>query len=130
MAMLPPTSKLLHNVVNNVLGFCLEGRFFFMPGFPSMAWPMVEEALSCYFPNAEQPLFSVSFIVEAPESDLIEIMEALPHELEFSSLPRFVDDKRMVEIYLAHAEETMVKTWEAYFKQSLKTKKIAIKDCW
>ncbi|WP_333803532.1 competence/damage-inducible protein A [Sulfurospirillum sp.] len=128
MAMLPPSSELLHNVVNNVPGFSLFNRFFFTPGFPSMAWPMAKEALDKHFPS-QPKLYTVSFIVESTENDLIDIMEALPKELNFSSLPRFVGEKRMVEIYLAHEEHALVEQWSRYFKDATMKKGKTIKDC-
>lgn len=128
MAMLPPHAELLHNIVNNVPGFSLFNRFFFTPGFPSMSWPMVKEALDKHFPSQPQ-LYSTSFIVESAENDLIEIMEALPKELHFSSLPRFVGEKRIVEIYLAHHEQSLVEQWSQYFKDAVRSKGKMIKDC-
>ncbi len=128
MAMLPPQADLLHNVVNNVPGFSLFNRFFFTPGFPSMAWPMVQEALNQHFPS-QAPLFSETFIVEAPENDLIEIMEALPTELTFSSLPRFIEEKRIVEIYLAHSNEALVRHWASFFRSEVLKMGKTIKDC-
>lgn len=131
MAMLPPNAELLHNVVNNVPGFCLQKRFFFTPGFPSMAWPMVIEALEHYFPKSEPMLFHDSFIVEAAENDLIDIMKAIPCEqLHFSSLPRFVNEKRFVEIYLAHEDQSVLERWSHFFKESVLAKGKSIKDCW
>lgn len=128
MAMLPPSSHLLHNVVNQVPGFSLFNRFFFTPGFPSMAWPMVKEALDKHFPM-QPKLYSTSFVVESTENDLIEIMQALPKELNFSSLPRFVGDKRIVEIYLAHSEQALVEQWSRYFKEAALKKGKTIRDC-
>jgi len=128
MAMLPPSSQLLHNVVNNVPGFSLFNRFFFTPGFPSMSWPMVQKALDKHF-TSQPKLYSSSFVVESTENDLIDIMEALPKELNFSSLPRFVGDKRIVEIYLAHSEQTLVEQWARYFKEAALRKGKTIRDC-
>lgn len=128
MAMLPPEADLLNNVINNVPGFSLFNRFFFTPGFPSMSWPMVQEALDKHFPT-QQKLHSISFIVESTENDLIEIMEALPKELNFSSLPRFVGEKRIVEIYLAHADKAFVETWSTYFQAEVLKRGKVIKSC-
>lgn len=128
MAMLPPNADLLTNVINNVPGFSLFNRFFFTPGFPSMAWPMVQEALNKHFPSQEK-LLSDSFIVEAPENDLIEIMEALPKELHFSSLPRFVGEKRTVEIYLAHHDPKFLYQWSSFFRDEIRKAGKTIKDC-
>jgi len=128
MAMLPPSSELLHNVVNNVPGFSLYERFFFTPGFPSMSWAMVKEALDKYFPT-QPKLYSTSFRIESAESDLIEIMEALPKEIHFSSLPRFEGEKRVVEIYLEHHDQAFVEQWSRYFKEAALKKGKVIKDC-
>ena len=126
MAMLPPEAELLHNVINHVPGFSLFKRFFFTPGFPSMAWPMVKEALDTYFPT-QPKRYKESFVVEATENDLIEIMQALPKELSFSSLPRFEGDKRIAEIYIAHADKALVEQWSRYFKEAVLQKGIGIR---
>lgn len=128
MAMLPPDAKLLHNVINNVPGFQLFNRFFFTPGFPSMSWPMVKEALDTFYPS-QTKVFSLSFVVESPENDLIEIMEALPKELSFSSLPHFEGEKRCVEIYLAHHNEALVRKWDIFFRNKALALGKKIKDC-
>lgn len=128
MAMLPPEAKLLPNVINNIPGFQLFDRFFFTPGFPSMSWPMVSDVLKTYFPIQAKE-FSATFIVESAENDLIEIMQSLPKELGFSSLPRFVGDKREVEIYLSHPQKEFVDRWSEYFKKEACTKGKNIRDC-
>lgn len=129
MAYLPPEAKLLPNVINNVPGFQLFNRFFFTPGFPSMSWPMISYALETYFPTQEKK-HSMSFVVESPENDLIEIMEALPKELEFSSLPRFVNTKREVEIYLSHKNQETLLHWVTFFKNEAIRKEKHIRDCY
>jgi len=128
MAMLPPSATLLPNPVNNAPGFQLFNRFFFVPGFPSMAWPMITQALEDYFPR-QAKAFSQTFVVESPENDLIEIMETLPKEMTFSSLPRFVGEKREVEIYLSHVDVSMVETWAMYFKNASRQKGKIVRDC-
>ena len=128
MAMLPPQAKLLPNVINNVPGFQLFNRFFFTPGFPSMSWPMITSALETYFPTQKKK-HSMTFVVESPENDLIEIMEALPKELEFSSLPRFVNTKREVEIYLSHEDQETLLYWVTFFKNEAIRKGKKIRDC-
>ncbi|MBV5279278.1 MAG: competence/damage-inducible protein A [Campylobacteraceae bacterium] len=128
MAKLPPTAKLLKNVINNVPGFQLRDRFFFTPGFPSMSWPMVKEALDTFFPNESKP-FIANFKIESNESGLIDIMEALPKDLGFSSLPRFEGDKRVVEIYLSHLDKNTLEKWTLFFKNSALLKNKKITDC-
>ncbi|MDD3342935.1 MAG: molybdopterin-binding protein [Sulfurospirillaceae bacterium] len=128
MAYLPPNATLLPNVINNVPGFQLFNRFFFTPGFPSMAWPMITKALDTHFPS-QTKRYSITFKIESSENDLIEIMQNLPQELEFSSLPRFEKDKRVVEIYLAHTDPSFVKKWANYFKKEAMLLGKLIKDC-
>jgi molybdopterin-biosynthesis enzyme MoeA-like protein len=100
MAYLPKGAGLLSNPVNQIPGFYLSERFFFMPGFPQMAHPMVIEALDRFYPNGVQK-FKKTFTVFCSEGELIDIMQTLPSLVEFSSLPIIDGDKRAVELYLA-----------------------------
>lgn len=100
MAYLPQNASLLKNPVNGISGFFLEDRFFFMPGFPQMAHPMIVEALARFYPQAA-PKYKKTFTVFASEGDLVDIMQTLPPSVEFSSLPIMDGDKRAVELYLA-----------------------------
>lgn len=128
MAKLPPNAKLLNNIINNIPGFQLFDRFFFTPGFPSMSWPMVKEALDAFFPSESKP-FIANFKIESNESDLIDIMEALPKELGLSSLPRFEEDKRVVEIYLSHWNKDTLEKWSLFFKNQALLKNKKVMDC-
>ena len=110
MANLPENAKLLTNVVNQVPGFSLEDRFFFMPGFPSMSHPMVEEALEKYIGYDESKSFKCNFLVNTGESDIIDIMNDLPNEVELSSLPHINEDgSRTVEIYMSSKDKNSLK---------------------
>lgn len=128
MAYLPPNADLLPNVINNVPGFSLFERFFFTPGFPAMAWPMVSYALDRYFPM-QPKAHGITFVVESPENDLIDIMQTLPKVIDFSSLPRFVGEKREVEIFLAHHDEALLLKWSDYFKNEAVKRGKVIRDC-
>ncbi len=127
MANLPKGATLLKNVVNRVPGFGVEERFFFVPGFPEMAWEMVKEALDRFYPKNIKK-YSCSFIVESSENSLIDIMRSLPKDLEFSSLPKFIGEKRIVEIYLADYDEAKVKKWCNFFKNEIDKKNLKIKE--
>lgn len=122
MGELPKNAQLLTNVVNQIPGFALEERFFFMPGFPSMAWPMVEEALERYVGDNPLTMHAVSFTVFSGESDLIPIMESLPHEVTLSSLPRLKNDGgREVEITLfSYDKALLLRTQQAFFAALVK----------
>ncbi len=119
MANIPKGAKLLKNVVNQVPGFYLQDRFFFTPGFPSMAHPMITWALDNLFERKEDK-FSCEFRVDCSENDLIDIMESLPKELELSSLPKIQGNKKTVDIFLAHKNKEQLDKWCSFFKCEMK----------
>ncbi|MFW5969732.1 MAG: competence/damage-inducible protein A [Halofilum sp. (in: g-proteobacteria)] len=90
----PAGSELIPNPVNRVPGFRLH-RHCFVPGFPKMAWPMIEWALDTHFAeHARDPAVSRAVRVDAKESDLIPLLEALGEAypaVRFSSLPEMRD---------------------------------------
>ncbi|MBS9782309.1 MAG: competence/damage-inducible protein A [Arcobacter sp.] len=113
MAYLPINAKLLKNVVNNVAGFYLEDRFFFTPGFPSMSQAMVKEALDKLYPKADKTKYKKVLTITCTENDLIDIMQKIPKDLDFSSLPKFIEDKRKVVISVGGYDKKRV---EKYFE--------------
>ncbi|RXJ67344.1 molybdopterin-binding protein [Halarcobacter ebronensis] len=117
MAYLPQNAKLLKNVVNNVPGFYLENRFFFTPGFPSMSQAMVVEALDRYYERNLIVKYRESLTAYCGENDLIDIMKTIPKEIELSSLPKIIDDKRMVVISLSgHDKELILNYFTKFIK--------------
>ncbi len=118
MADLPEGAALIDNPVNKMPGFQLEDRFFFLPGFPEMAHPMVEGILDRFYPQNVRK-HSCNFVVEGSEALLIDIMEQLPADLELSCLPAFAGEKRTAEIYLADIDEAKVRKWCTFFKEEL-----------
>lgn len=100
MAELPKNAGLLHNVINNMSGFSLEDRYFFMPGFPEMSHPMVEEALERFYPKAEER-YRHTLIAQTSENTLIEVMERMDKNIDFSSLPMMNGGNPIVEISVA-----------------------------
>ena len=54
MSDLPKDAGLLFNPINNMSGFELGKRYFFMPGFPEMAQPMMDHIITHYLPQAQQ----------------------------------------------------------------------------
>lgn len=78
MADLPQGSALIPNPVNNIPGFSVDRHFFF-PGFPSMAWPMLDWVLERYFADtvAEASCEKSVRVFGQRESDLIPMMEQL-----------------------------------------------------
>ena len=113
MAYLPINAKLLTNVVNNVAGFYLEDRFFFTPGFPSMSQAMVIEALDKLYPKSNIEKYRKVMTINASENDLIDTMQKIPENIDLSSLPKIIGDKRKVVISLAGYDKDEV---EKYFQ--------------
>lgn len=118
MAMLPKGAKLLDNPVNNVPGFYLEDRFFFTPGFPQMAHPMVQQALDMFFPKKGE-LYRYTICVEASENDLLDIMQKLPDSIEFSSLPKIEKGRYTDVISIASYDEAEARKWMEFFIQEV-----------
>lgn len=93
MAEFPEGAGLIPNPVNNVAGFFV-GDCHFVPGFPEMAWPMIEWVLDTrlrHLHNAEPPVeFSLRAYGSGGEGDLLGIMEdtlARFAGIKLSSLP-------------------------------------------
>jgi molybdopterin-biosynthesis enzyme MoeA-like protein len=119
MADLPPDSSLLHNPVNNMSGFSLENRFFFVPGFPSMAHPMISEVIKKQF-NKSEKKYRLTLKAQTSENTLITLMQQLPKEIELSSLPIFIDNKPNVELSLSGIDRELVDKEFQIFRRELK----------
>lgn len=124
MAYLPKNAKLLTNVVNKIPGYFLENRLFFMPGFPSMAHPMVLEALDLHVKQKAKRYFVFRALVKTREGNLVSFMESLPKEIELSSLPQMSEDGYRVEIMLRSFEKTLTDKWSATLEELLQKKDI------
>jgi molybdopterin-biosynthesis enzyme MoeA-like protein len=88
MAELPQGCSLIPNPVTRVPGFHLKHHWF-LPGFPSMAWPMADWVLDQHYPNASPARLREQAVevVGVAESQLIPLMRAL--EAEFPTLKLF-----------------------------------------
>jgi len=100
MADLPPSCELLFNPINNMSGFSLENRYFFVPGFPQMAHPMISAAIKKFFSQAKDK-YRFTLLAQTSENTLITIMKEIPPTIELSSLPIFKDNKPSVELSLS-----------------------------
>ncbi len=109
MSDLPENAQLLSNPVNNMSGFYLEQRYFFVPGFPSMAHPMIQEALLKYYPEQIVKNERMSLVADTSENTLISIMNRVNSNIELSSLPMFKEGKPKVEISLSSRDSIEVK---------------------
>jgi len=108
MGMLPKASSLLKNPINRMPAFQLEDRYFFMPGFPEMSHPMVEEILDTYFKESK-PLYRYTLTALCREGDLISVMEKMPEGVEFSSLPKLMSNGWQTTISVASPHQAQAK---------------------
>lgn len=123
MAQLPKQAELLHNVINNMSGFSLENCYFFMPGFPEMSHPMVEEALERFYPKGSAT-YRKTLIAQTSENTLIEVMEKLSPDVDFSSLPMINSGAPTVEISIASSDKALCEKNFNFFIRDLTAKSI------
>ena len=123
MAELPKGAKLLDNPVNNMPAFSLDERFYFMPGFPEMSHPMVREILEKLIPN-KKTYYRHTLTALCKENELIEVMEKMPKEVEFSSLPKLYNDGWRVSISVASHDKKLSEDTLQMYIDTLKEKEI------
>ena len=103
MGVFPAGSRIVPNPYNRVPGFSYSRHHFF-PGFPEMAWPMMEWVLDNEYPQLhnQQPPVDVAIVVkDAGESQLIDLMNACIARypgVKLFSLPSFTPDGRRIEL--------------------------------
>ena len=123
MSDLPKGAALLFNPVNNMSGYSLEQRYFFVPGFPQMAHPMLQDVIAKQF-SVSKKKFRQTLLAQTSEDTLINLMKELPSEIELSSLPIFKDGFPNVELSLSGLNEKSVSLHFELFKTELKNRKI------
>lgn len=123
MADLPKKAELLPNIINNMSGFYLENRYYFMPGFPEMSHPMVDYILQNFYPEAPFT-YRKTLLAQTSENTLIHIMNQLDPEVDFSSLPILTNTTASVEISVASTNEVLCEQSFELFLHDLKTKGI------
>jgi molybdopterin-biosynthesis enzyme MoeA-like protein len=104
MAEFPEGADLVPNPYNRIAGFSV-GTHYFLPGFPEMAWGMMQWALDtkhrALFRDA-LPFEEAILIREAGESDLLDMMNKVVRDypdLKLSSLPQFTQGGgRLIEL--------------------------------
>lgn len=105
MADLPKDAELIPNPVNRVPGFSINNHYF-VPGFPSMAWPMMEWVLNTHFPHlagADNLSELLIEVLNVPESELVGEMETLIKaypKVDVSCLPHANDSHFQLELGL------------------------------
>ncbi|MEJ2344447.1 MAG: molybdopterin-binding protein [Gammaproteobacteria bacterium] len=110
MADLPEGCELIPNPYNRVPGFTLE-RHHFLPGFPQLAWPMMEWVLLRYYTDQFQcqpPVQDVFVVYDVHESQLMDLMESFVKrhpDVRLSSLPTMGAERRRIELGVRGAPE-------------------------
>ncbi|GAO37393.1 damage-inducible protein [Sulfuricella sp. T08] len=106
MADLAQGSRIIPNPFNRVPGFSLHHHHF-LPGFPQMAWPMMDWVLDTLYPgirNQAPETEAVITVLDAMESPLLDLMNEFVRrypDLRFSSLPHIGEEgERKVEFGL------------------------------
>lgn len=105
----PEGSQIIPNPINRIPGFSIHNHHF-VPGFPRMAWPMVEWVLDHQYAELQAPGLNVSqnlLLTDTSEGPLISLMNTLLEEypdLRLACLPD-AEGKRQVELSLRGAPE-------------------------
>jgi molybdopterin-biosynthesis enzyme MoeA-like protein len=103
MGVFPVGSRIIPNPYNRVPGFSFAHHHF-LPGFPEMAWPMMEWVLDMEYRHLHSttPAVDLAIIVkDAGESQLIDLMNeciARYPGLKLFSLPSFTPAGRRIEL--------------------------------
>ena len=93
MAVFPAGAEIIPNPYNKIAGFAIrsgEGGVFFVPGFPVMAWPMIEWVLDTHFAHLQSRRSTQErsvIVFGAMEAALTPLMEAI--EREFAGIKVF-----------------------------------------
>ncbi|WP_410499575.1 competence/damage-inducible protein A [Chitinibacter sp. S2-10] len=91
MAEFPSGSSLIPNPVNQVAGAFFR-RHALLPGFPNMAWPMLEWMLATHYTDGIAPHVCSIIVPDAKEGELVGVMQTLVRDypgIGFSSLPSY-----------------------------------------
>ena len=105
MADFPQGAELIPNPVNRVAGFSAglpnqQHSHYFLPGFPAMAWPMMEWVLDTHYSHLfhQTEYLEQSIIVEdGIESQLIDLMNAViaQFDVKVFSLPKLKPNRHV-----------------------------------
>ena len=94
MAEFPAGARIIPNPFNRIAAFSVRDHHF-MPGFPQMAWPMMDWVLATHYPTLkrEKPVERAIAVFDAGESQLLPLMDenvARFPRLKLFSLPAFL----------------------------------------
>jgi molybdopterin-biosynthesis enzyme MoeA-like protein len=96
MAEFPRGATIVPNPVNRVAAFSIRDHHF-LPGFPQMAWPMLDWVLATHYPHLrrESDVERMVVVLDAGESQLLPLMDenvARYPGVKLFSLPSFMPD--------------------------------------
>ena len=99
MADFPAGADIIPNPVNRVAGFSVKTHYF-VPGFPAMAWPMMEWVLDTHYSHLfhQTEYLEQSIIIEdGIESKLIDLMNAVivQFDVKVFSLPKLKPNRHV-----------------------------------
>lgn len=124
MSELPEGSDLIPNPINQIPGFKLENHHF-VPGFPSMSWPMIEWVLDTHYSHLFDDDPDIDWrwkLVGAIESDLLdmmnELLETFP-KVGLSSLPN-TQNRHQIDFGLKGQKDKVAEAaiwFEAYMSE-------------
>jgi molybdopterin-biosynthesis enzyme MoeA-like protein len=130
MAEFAEGAALIPNPYNNIAGFALN-KHYFVPGFPVMAWPMIEWVLDNHYAdlfNREPRMEQSVLVYEAAESALTPLMvelEARYPRVKVFSLPSVGDATTRRHIELGVKGEP-VQTSEAFTQLCAELKRLNV----
>ena len=96
MAEFPQGASIVPNPFNRIAAFSVHDHHF-LPGFPQMAWPMIEWVLDTKYPSlrGEKPVERAVAVYDAGESQLLPLMDdnvARFPRVKLFCLPAFLPD--------------------------------------
>jgi len=125
MGVFPVGSRIIPNAYNRIPGFSM-GRHHFLPGFPSMAWTMMEWVLDHEYldRHRDSPPVDIAIIVkEAGESQLIDLMNDCLRRFpgcKVFSLPTLTAEGRRIELGV-NGEAVLAGEALAFLKEGVAT---------
>jgi molybdopterin-biosynthesis enzyme MoeA-like protein len=96
MAEFPAGARIIPNPFNRIAAFSVRNHHF-LPGFPQMAWPMMDWVLATWYPGLERepPVERAIAVYDVGESQLLPLMDenvARFPGVKLFSLPAFMPD--------------------------------------
>lgn len=113
MAEMPQGSRIIPNPYNRIPGVSFR-QHHFLPGFPQMAWPMMEWVLDTHYPQLRKQAPDTEAIItvyDTLENSLIDLMNEFVRrypEVRFSSLPHIGEgSERRLELGVKGAQASV-----------------------